>query len=54
MIRTVSDRGIIALLDDRFLREDYLALFPREWDRYTIVDRQNVARAVEDFWKQVP
>ena len=54
VIRTVSDRGIIALLDDRFLREDYLALFPREWDRYTIVDRQNVAQAVEDFWKQVP
>ena len=52
VIRTATDRGIIALLDDRFLREDYLALFPREWDRYTIVDRRNVGKAVKEFWQR--
>ncbi len=52
VIRTAADRGIIALLDDRFLREDYLSLFPREWDRYTIVDSRNVGEAVRAFWEQ--
>ena len=31
VIRTMEDRGVIALLDDRFLRADYQTLFPREW-----------------------
>lgn len=50
VIRTVRDKGVIALLDDRFLRPEYLALFPREWESYTVVNRHNVAWAVRDFW----
>ena len=34
VIRTASDRGIIGLLDERFLRSDYRQLFPREWSQY--------------------
>ena len=45
VIRTVHDRGIIALLDDRFLRPEYVALFPREWGTYTVVNRYNVDQA---------
>ncbi|MBS5285164.1 MAG: ATP-dependent DNA helicase, partial [Clostridiales bacterium] len=52
VIRTAKDRGIIALLDERFLRPEYVALFPREWGSYTVVNRYNVSQAVEDFWKQ--
>ena len=54
VIRTVNDKGVIALLDDRFLRSEYVALFPREWGTYTVVDRGNVSLALEDFWGQFP
>jgi len=50
VIRTVDDEGIIALLDERFLRPDYQALFPREWDEYYEVRRNNVGNVVKDFW----
>ena len=50
VIRTIRDRGIIALLDDRFLRPEYVALFPREWGTYTVVNRHNVDQAVRAFW----
>ncbi len=50
VIRTVEDEGIIALLDERFLRPDYQALFPREWDEYYEVRRNNVGDVVKDFW----
>ena len=53
VIRTVHDRGIIALLDDRFLRPEYVALFPREWGTYTVVNRYNVDQAVRAFWDGV-
>ena len=45
VIRTVNDKGVIALLDDRFLRPEYVALFPREWGTYTVVNRGNVSQA---------
>ena len=51
VIRTVKDKGVIALLDDRFLLPEYVALFPREWESYTVVNRFNVKQAVDDFWK---
>jgi DNA excision repair protein ERCC-2 len=50
VIRTVDDEGIIALLDERFLRPDYQALFPREWDGYYEIRRNNVGDVVKDFW----
>lgn len=33
VIRTSEDRGVILLLDERFLQREYGALFPREWER---------------------
>ena len=50
VIRTPGDRGVILLLDDRFLRRDHLELFPREWERFQVVNRGNAARCLEDFW----
>ena len=52
VIRTMEDEGIILLLDDRFLQNQYLELFPREWDPYVVVQRNNVKAAVTDFWNQ--
>lgn len=50
VIRTPEDRGVILLLDDRFLRRNHLELFPREWEHFQVVNRGNAARCLEDFW----
>ncbi len=52
VIRTIDDKGIIALLDERFLERDYQAMFPIEWDDYKIVNRRTVKGALEGFWSQ--
>ncbi len=52
LIRTMEDRGIIALLDDRFLRADYQVLFPREWDEYYPVNRSQVEEVIRRFWEK--
>lgn len=52
VIRTAEDEGIIALLDERFLRPDYQAIFPREWDEYYEIRQNNVGDVVKDFWKR--
>jgi Rad3-related DNA helicase len=50
VIRTPADRGVILLLDDRFLRPELQAMFPREWNRYVLVNRHNVSGWLEKFW----
>lgn len=52
VIRTASDRGIIGLLDDRFLRSDYRQLFPREWSQYEVHTLDSLPEALEAFWKK--
>ena len=52
VIRTASDRGIIGLLDDRFLRSDYRQLFPREWSQYEVHTLDSLPGALEAFWKK--
>ena len=52
VIRTASDRGIIGLLDDRFLRSDYRLLFPREWSQYEVHTLNSLPGALEAFWKK--
>ena len=51
VIRTPEDKGVILLLDDRFLRRDYMELFPREWEHYHLVNRNNVSQCIADFWE---
>ena len=52
VIRTASDRGIIGLLDERFLRSDYRQLFPREWSQYEVHTLNSLPGALEAFWKK--
>lgn len=52
VIRTEEDKGIIMLLDDRFLRREYLELFPKEWLDYGKVNISSVKSAVLDFWDE--
>ena len=51
VIRSETDRGIVALLDDRFLQIGYQKLFPREWQSYQCVTGATCAEAVDNFWK---
>ncbi len=51
VIRTVSDRGVVALLDDRFLLPAYQKMFPREWEHPESVSMQHCQQTVEQFWR---
>ena len=50
VIRTAQDRGVILLLDERFLGRQYLELFPREWFPYEAVDIGRMERELKKFW----
>jgi len=50
VIRTVTDRGAILLLDERFLQRQYQNLFPREWFPHEVVDLCNMKLKLEEFW----
>lgn len=50
VIRTMDDVGIVVLLDERFLQNSYLKMFPREWDNFEAVNIDTVAKRVERFW----
>ncbi len=52
VIRTVSDVGIVLLLDERFLERSYLAMFPREWNNYEAVSIDDVGKRIERFWDE--
>jgi Rad3-related DNA helicase len=52
VIRTAEDIGVVALLDERFLTNQYFRMFPREWSRYEVVDVEGVSKRVEKFWNE--
>ncbi len=54
VIRTGEDRGVILLLDERFLEEGYQRLFPREWEDCRCVTLNEVRGAVEGFFAMGP
>lgn len=53
VIRTEEDRGVILLLDERFLDTRYRETFPREWENISVCNVNNVAEKVECFWEKV-
>lgn len=53
VIRTVSDVGVVALLDERFLNYEYRSMFPREWAGFEVVNLENVDVKIDNFWKNV-
>ena len=53
VIRTQEDRGIILLLDERFLQTDYAPLFPREWKERKVCNLKQIKEEVKRFWKEV-
>lgn len=50
VIRTMEDKGVIVLLDERFLQREYLRMFPKEWEDYETVTVESVQEKVKKFW----
>ncbi len=53
VIRTEEDKGVIMLLDERFLQTSYKKIFPREWSDFREVSKNSVKRELERFWDKV-
>ncbi|MDO4804751.1 MAG: helicase C-terminal domain-containing protein, partial [Lachnospiraceae bacterium] len=51
VIRTAADRGVILLLDDRFLTGECRRLFPREWKSYIPCRAEQVREILAGFWE---
>ncbi|MBP7347802.1 MAG: ATP-dependent DNA helicase, partial [Butyrivibrio sp.] len=52
VIRTETDTGIVALLDERFLQSGYNQLFPREWQEFLQITTDTVNNKIKSFWKR--
>ena len=53
VIRTDEDRGVILLLDDRFLSGEYRRLFPLEWKGVQACRLGDAGGRIESFWEGV-
>lgn len=53
LIRTDKDKGVIALLDERFLLRSYKNCFPREWSDAKSIGIVECADAVDEFWNKI-
>ncbi len=53
VIRTAEDKGVIVLLDERFLEGSYLRLFPREWEDFKICTLRDAGERVAEFWEEM-
>ena len=51
VIRTVEDRGVVLLLEERFGQKQYQELFPREWFPYENVTLQTLLEKLKYFWE---
>lgn len=54
VIRTEKDRGIIALLDERFLNTSYQRVFPVEWQDFHVCTKDSVTEYMKSFWGEEP
>ena len=53
VIRDVSDRGVVLLLDQRFRTSRYQELFPLHWQHALNIRRpQELSKALTHFWQE--
>ena len=50
VIRTAEDKGCVLLLDERFEREEYKRLFPREWKQPIYGNVKQLHENLQKFW----
>ena len=53
VIRTDQDKGVILLLDERFLNHANQQMFPREWEDYRTTTVEQVQEQVQAFWNNL-
>jgi len=54
VIRTETDKGIVVLIDERFLSAGYKELFPYEWNGYKVVyNAEQLENQVKEFWGNI-
>lgn len=51
VIRTQEDEGVILLLDERLLRQEYTQLFPLEWQDRRETTLARAGEQIKEFWK---
>lgn len=51
VIRTVQDKGVILLLDERFRDSRYREVFPREWQNFWLCSVENASGQLRTFWE---
>ncbi len=54
VIRSHEDRGVVVLLDERFLSYSYRNMFPREWESAQIATRAQLPEILRRFWTAQP
>ena len=52
VIRTENDRGVIALLDERFSGIQYRSTFPREWKTIVNCNAESIEEKMKKFWEK--
>jgi DNA excision repair protein ERCC-2 len=54
LIRSATDRGVVALIDERFAEERYQALLPGYWfkDPDQVVISEDYVSAISEFWQK--
>jgi DNA excision repair protein ERCC-2 len=50
VVRTETDRGLVLLLDERFLLHTYRMLLPREWNIVTVRGKRQLDERITAFW----
>ena len=54
LVRTADDYGVIALMDERFLKQEYREQFPREWSNGRIWnDEMTMQKDLRDYWSRM-
>lgn len=51
VIRTIEDKGAILLLDQRFTKNAYQELFPKEWYPHYVVNEPIMKELTNQFWQ---
>ena len=52
VIRTIEDKGVVLLLDERFATLEYRSMYPREWENVQFCNQQSVGKLLQEFWEQ--
>ncbi|MGB5824097.1 MAG: ATP-dependent DNA helicase [Proteocatella sp.] len=50
LIRTMHDKGVILLIDERYMEAQYQRLLPKDWYPCRRIDLKNISQELQSFW----